>query len=221
MLTLSAVTKKFGNFTALDGFNFQVNAGEIVALLGENGAGKSTTIGLIGGESRPDGGSIIWRGQEARWASPRLAAKAGVGVVHQHFALVPAFTIAENLALQAPGGVATYSRRFWEAQAKSWAAELGWSLDPSRRVRDLSVGEQQRVEIIKALFSAGETKLLLLDEPTANLTPQEADELFVVLRRLRERGLALVFVSHKLREVMELCDRSVVLRRGCRRTCSG
>lgn len=214
MLSLQQITKRFGAFTALERFDFTVNGGEIVALLGENGAGKSTTIGLINGELAPDGGQILWQGTPATWKSPRGAAAAGVGVVHQHFTLVPTFTVAENLALHSPLGGQLVRARTWEDRAREWAGSLGWQLEPRRKIEELSVGEQQRVEIIKALFGAGETKLLLLDEPTANLTPQETVELFTVLRRLRDQGMAIVFVSHKLREVQELCDRAVVLRRG-------
>jgi simple sugar transport system ATP-binding protein len=214
MLSLRSVTKRFGAFTALEGFDFSVEPGEIVALLGENGAGKSTTIGLINGELAPDGGEILWQGTTAPWKSPRGAAAAGVGVVHQHFALVPTFTVAENLALHSPRGRQLVFHKEWVSRTHEWAASLGWQLDPRQKIEELSVGEQQRVEIIKALFSAGETKLLLLDEPTANLTPQETTELFAVLRRLRDQGMGIVFVSHKLREVRDLCDRAVVLRRG-------
>ena len=215
MLRLTQLTKNFGAFTALDNFDFEVASGEIVALLGENGAGKSTTIGLIGGQLAATRGEIHFDGVARAFKSPREAAAAGIGIVHQHFMLVPSFTLAENLALHAPADGALYRARDWEAKAAQWAAALGWQLEPGRRIDAMSVGEQQRVEILKALFGGPvQTKLLLLDEPTANLTPGETDELFATLRRLRDDGLALVFVSHKLREVMELCDRAVVLRRG-------
>lgn len=215
MLRLAQLTKRFGAFTALEAISFEVEAGEIVALLGENGAGKSTTISLIGGEQTPDQGTIELAGEVCTFRNPRAAAAAGIGIVHQHFTLVPTFTVAESLAFQATSGGALYRPREWEEKARSWAGLLGWQLDPRRRIRDLSVGEQQRVEILKALFGgSGQTRLLLLDEPTANLTPRETDELFETLTRLRQQKLALVFVSHKLREVMALCDRAVILRRG-------
>ena len=215
MLELSRITKRFGNFTALEAFDFQVRPGEIVALLGENGAGKSTTINLIGGEMRPDEGELRWDGAPARYRSPREASRQGIGIVHQHFRLVPSFTVGENLALHQTGAGARFVARHWEAQASEWAARLGWTLDTRRPVGELAVGAQQRVEILKALFGGGTpTRLLLLDEPTANLTPREAEDLFGVLRRLRGEDLGIVFVSHKLREVMAVCDRAVVLRRG-------
>ena len=215
MLELSRVTKRFGNFTALEAFDFQVQPGEIVALLGENGAGKSTTINLIGGEMRPDEGELRWDGAPARYRSPREASRQGIGIVHQHFRLVPSFTVGENLALHQSGSGYRFASREWEAKAAQWSQRLGWTLDTRRPVGELAVGAQQRVEILKALFGGGTpTRLLLLDEPTASLTPREADELFGVLRRLRADGLGIVFVSHKLREVLAVCDRAVVLRRG-------
>ncbi|HEX8465338.1 MAG TPA: ABC transporter ATP-binding protein [Abditibacterium sp.] len=210
---LRGITKRFGAFTALDSFYFEVKSGEIVALLGENGAGKSTAISVIGGENRPDDGQMLWNGEAVMWSSPREAARRGIGVVHQHFSLVPALSVAQNLAI-ASGGAAIFRPQEWEKRARDWAESLGWKIEPSRRVEELSVGEAQRVEILKALFSGGGARLLLLDEPTANLTPREADQLSETLRALRARGLGIVFVSHKLREVMALCDRAFVLRRG-------
>lgn len=232
MLQLRGVTKRFGTFTALEAVDFAVGAGEIVGLLGENGAGKSTLMNLIGGLHQPDGGEMHWDGQPIRLASPRDATARGIGVVHQHFMLVPVFSVAENMALHAPQAGAVFNADRWAACIEAWARSLGWRVDARRRVEELSVGERQRVEILKALFArtasqktkaeseaanpdADETaRLLLLDEPTANLTPAEAGELFGVLRGLRARGYGIVFVSHKLREVMALCDRVVVLRRG-------
>lgn len=213
MLQLQGVTKRFGTFTALSNFNFEVGAGEIIALLGENGAGKSTAITLIGGERQPDEGTILWQGQPVSWRSPRDAAQNGIGVVHQHFSLIPALTVAQNLALTATTEP-IFQPKIWNERVREWTASLGWIIDPTRRIDEISVGEAQRVEILKALFGEGETRLLLLDEPTANLTPRESDELFATLKGLRSNGMGIVFVSHKLREVMALCDRVVVLRRG-------
>lgn len=214
MLSIQSLSKKFGDFQALQDVNFTAAPGEIVGLLGENGAGKSTLLKIIGGEISPSDGQISFDGQALRLRSPREATQRGIGVVHQHFMLVPVFTVAENMALHALRG-ASFQPGFWAAQIEKWAASLGWKINPWARVEDLSVGEQQRVEILKALFAGGQTaKLLLLDEPTANLTPQEVRELIAVLRRLREQHCALVFVSHKLNEVLELCDRVVVLRHG-------
>ena len=232
MLELRQVSRAFGAFIALDKVNLTVHAGEIVGLLGENGAGKSTLMNLVGGVLAPTGGQILWDGQPVHFASPRDATQRGIGVAHQHFMLVPSFTVAENIALHATGAGALYDANTWSARLQAWAATLGWKIDGQRRVADLSVGELQRVEILKALFANaaptsaapessnsqlpphGIARLLLLDEPTANLTPPEAEELFNVLRRLREQQRGLVFVSHKLNEVLALCDRIVVLRHG-------
>lgn len=235
MLELRQVSRTFGAFKALDNVDLTVQAGEIVGLLGENGAGKSTLMNLVGGVLAPTRGQLIWDGEPVHFASPRTAAQLGIGVAHQHFMLVPSFTVAENIALHATGTSAIYNANKWNARIQDWAALLGWKLDGQRRVVDLSVGEWQRVEILKALFANASTpssapaqasasnsqlplngiaRLLLLDEPTANLTPPEVDELFSVLRRLREQHCGVVFVSHKLNEVLALCDRIVVLRHG-------
>lgn len=213
MLEVRNLSRRFGAFRALDGVNFSVGGGEIVGLLGENGAGKSTLLKILGGELAPSHGEVLWDGAPLHLKSPREATRRGIGVVHQHFMLVPVFTVAENIALHA-GRDADFQPAFWAKQVEEWAASLGWKINVHARVEDLSVGEQQRVEILKALFAGGEARLLLLDEPTANLTPAEVDELIVVVRRLREQGRGVVFVSHKLHEVMELCDRVVVLRHG-------
>lgn len=231
MLELRHVTKRFGSFTALSDVDFAVQEGEIVGLLGENGAGKSTCISLIGSNFAPTAGEIFWQGRQSTFASLRDATRAGIGVVHQHFRLVPVFSIAENLALQgqfaSPGW--KFDRRVWEERVENWARSLNWRMDARRRVEELGVGERQRVEILKALFAGTAStspaqstldedtsgaRLLLLDEPTANLAPSEIGELFAVLRDLKAQGRSVVFVSHKLDEVLGLCDRVVVLRRG-------
>jgi simple sugar transport system ATP-binding protein len=219
MLELRGVTKQFGAFTALDKVHFTVRSGEIVGLLGENGAGKSTLMNLVGGILQPSAGQIFFENQALQLASPRQATALGVGVVHQHFMLVPGFTVAENVALHTDKNARLFNAALWQKRIAEWAGKLGWKIDGSRLVEDLSVGERQRVEILKALFgsTAGDgqmAKLLLLDEPTANLTPTETGELFNVLRGLRDRGCGIVFVSHKLREVLSLCSRAVVLQHG-------
>lgn len=214
MLELRNLNKQFGSFQALQDVNFAVRAGEIVGLLGENGAGKSTLLKVIGGETAPSSGNIAFDNQNIVLRSPLEAKRRGIGVVHQHFMLVPVFTVAENIALHA-GNQTLFHADFWARQIQEWASSLGWKINPHARIDELSVGEQQRVEILKALFGSGQTaKLLLLDEPTANLTPDEVRELMEVLRRLRAQNCAVVFVSHKLGEVMELCERVVVLRHG-------
>lgn len=221
ILHLQNITKTFGSFHALREVDFTVAPGEIVGLLGENGAGKSTLLSIVGGNLAPTAGQLLWRGTPVRFSSPRDATKLGIGIVHQHFALVPGFTVAENVALQAPRAAFVFNRKEWHERIAHWAAQIGWRIDPAKTIEELSVGERQRVEILKALFAHdanGESdraaQLLLLDEPTANLTPGEVDELFGVLRNLREQGCGLVFVSHKLKEVLALCDRVEVLRRG-------
>jgi len=221
LLELSGITKRFSNFSALDAVDCAVGAGEIVGLLGENGAGKSTLMNVVGGVLPPSGGALNWNGRPVHFSSPRDATRLGIGVVHQHFMLVPIFTVAENVALHAPHAGALYNAAQWEQRVEEWGRSLGWRIEAKRPVEELSVGERQRIEILKALFvnsdnSNGDmaTRLLLLDEPTANLTPPEVEELFTVLRRLRERGCGIVFVSHKLKEVLTLCDRIAVLRHG-------
>jgi simple sugar transport system ATP-binding protein len=219
MLHIQNLTKQFGGFAALQDVNFSVQVGEIVGLLGENGAGKSTLLKIIGGETAPTSGRIFLDNKPLHLHSPQEAKQLGIGVVHQHFMLVPVFTVAENIALHA-GSKGVFHADFWARQIETWSASLGWRINPQARIEDLSVGEQQRVEILKALFAGGQNarsqtaKLLLLDEPTANLTPGEVDELMSVLHHLGQQNCAIVFVSHKLHEVMELCDRVVVLRGG-------
>ena len=203
---MRGITKRFGGVLALDRVDFDLAPGEIHALLGENGAGKSTLMNVLRGLTPPTAGAITLGGQPAHFASPQDAARAGIGMVHQHFLLVPTFTVAENLALASPSG------RPPLREAQEIARRLGWTIPWNARVADLPVGTQQRVEILKALL--GDARLLLFDEPTAVLAPTEIGELFTVLRALRAEGRSLVFVSHKLNEVMALCDRVTVLRRG-------
>ena len=205
-LSLRGITKRFGDVTALDRVDFDLVPGEIHALLGENGAGKSTLMNILRGLTPPTAGTITLGGQPVRFTSPQDAARAGIGMVHQHFLLVPPFTVAENLALASP------DRRPPLREAREIAQRLGWTIPLNAHVADLPVGMQQRVEILKALL--GDARILLFDEPTAVLAPTEVGELFTVLRALRAEGRSLVFVSHKLNEVIALCDRVTVLRRG-------
>jgi simple sugar transport system ATP-binding protein len=218
MLQLCNIGKRFGAFEALRDVNFEVRSGEVVGLLGENGAGKSTLLNLVGGALQPSSGEMKWDGQPVRFASPRAATRLGIGVVPQHPKLVEVFSAGENLALHANLAGVRLDVAVWNARVQQWAQSLGWQVNADVPVETLSTGERQRIEILKALFSHSAddegARLLLLDEPTANLTPAEADELFAVVRRLREQGRGIVFVSHKLNEVMALCDRVVVLRRG-------
>lgn len=210
---LRKICKRFPGVLANDDINFEARAGEIHALLGENGAGKSTLMKILYGLYQADEGEIIVDGKPTRIKSPTDAIRQGIGMIHQHFQLVPAFTVAENIALGLASSrgplldLDVVSRRI-----RALADEYGLSVDPNAPVWQLAVGQQQRVEILKALYR--DAALLILDEPTAVLTPQECDELFVTLRRLAETGHALIFISHKLHEVMRISQRVTVLRDG-------
>ena len=210
-LELRGITKRFGALLANDGVDLDVRSGEVHALLGENGAGKTTAMRIAYGLTRPDDGEILVNGSQLNARSPRDAIEAGIGMVTQHFALVRPMSVAENLALgrsrgmrldigQAETAVADASRRF------------GIRVDPGARVADLSIGQQQRVEILKA--RSRECRILILDEPTAVLIPSEVESLFATLRSLVADGMAVVFISHKLAEVRAISDRVTVLRRG-------
>ena len=211
LVVMRGVTKRFPGVVANDDVSIELRAGEVHALVGENGAGKSTLMRVLYGIYPPDGGSIEVRGREVRIHSPRDAIARGIGMVHQHFVLVDPFTVAENVILGQEG-----SQLLHPDEANRRVAELadmyGFQIDPSARVEQLSVGEEQRVEILKALYRG--VDLLILDEPTAVLTPPETSALFANLRRLRETGKTIVFISHKLDEVLEIADHITVLRRG-------
>ena len=213
IIELREITKRFPGVLANDRISVTVRAGEIHALVGENGAGKTTLMSILYGLYQPDGGQVLWRGRPVGIRSSSAALELGIGMVHQHFMLIPPFTVLENVILGAEpvrAGVVAL------AQARARVARLaelhGFDLELDARVGRLSVGEQQRVEILKALYRGAQ--LLILDEPTAVLVPQEIRELFRNLRRLRDQGRTLVFISHKLDEVMEIADRITVLRQG-------
>lgn len=224
LLRMEGITKRYGATRALDGVDFDAQAGEVHALLGENGAGKSTLMHILSGLTRPDAGTVRLEERPVRIDSPREARKHGIAMVHQHFTLVPAFTVAENLALDAspPGRFSPRSSRhplrYTPLQAADKALEraaaLGWPLEAEARVRDLPIGAQQRVEIVKAL--ATEARLLIFDEPTAVLSAEEVADLFGVLRRLRDEGCTVIFIAHKLAEILAVANRVTVLRRGRR-----
>lgn len=205
------ITKRFGTFCANDHVNFSLEKGEIHALLGENGAGKTTLMNILYGIYGADGGSIEVNGQQVEIHSPRDAIAHGIGMVHQHFMLVPNFTVAQNVLL----GI---QERFWvnisqvEEQLRELSERYRLRIDPKARVSTLSVGEQERVEIIKALYRKAD--ILILDEPTAVLTPQETEDLFVSLRNLAQSGISIIIITHKLEEVIAVTDRVTVLRRG-------
>ncbi len=211
---MQGIVKRFYATTALDGVDFEVAQGEIHALLGENGAGKSTLMHVLAGITRPDSGEIRIDGQAVVIDSPRTARALSIAMVHQHFTLVPAFTVEENLALDRPGAGNRWFYRPGETAgpAIDRAANLGWEIRATDRVLDLPVGAQQRVEIVKALSTGA--RIVIFDEPTAVLTAAEVEDLFEVLRRLCAEGHAIILIAHKLAEVLAVADRITVLRRG-------
>ncbi|MCL2471574.1 MAG: ABC transporter ATP-binding protein [Propionibacteriaceae bacterium] len=213
-LELRQVTKKFGDLVANDAIDLIVEPGQIHALLGENGAGKSTLMNVLYGLYAADDGQILIDGAEVTFSGPGDAMAAGIGMVHQHFMLIPVFTVAENVVLGAEptGPFGMISMRRARALVTQISARFGFDIDPDALVDDLAVGAQQRVEIIKALSRSA--KVLILDEPTAVLTPQETDELMDIMRQLKASGTSIVFITHKLREVQEVADVITVIRHG-------
>lgn len=210
---MRAIVKRFPGVLANDRVNFDVRAGEVHALLGENGAGKSTLMRVLYGFYQPDDGQILLNGHPVTIQSPAAAIRLGIGMIHQHFMLVPSLTVAENVALGLPSsrGLLTDLDRV-ASRIQELARLYGLRVDPDAYVWQLSVGQQQRVEILKALYRGA--ALLILDEPTAVLTPQEVDEFFVTLQQMAADGHALIFISHKLHEVLRISDRVTVLRDG-------
>ncbi|WP_374377619.1 ABC transporter ATP-binding protein [Dongia sp.] len=213
VLRLSGISKSFGALKANDGISFDLAKGEVLALLGENGAGKTTLMNILFGHYVADQGTIEAFGEMLPPGRPRAALDAGIGMVHQHFTLAENLTALENIAL------GTESLLAWRtdtnavrARINQLTADFGLAVDPMKRVADLSVGERQRVEILKALYR--NARILILDEPTAVLTPQESEALFATLKKLVARGLAIIFISHKLHEVLAVSDRVLVLRQG-------
>jgi ABC-type uncharacterized transport system ATPase subunit len=219
VLELRGITKKFGPVVANDRVDFDLQAGEVHALLGENGAGKSTLMSVLYGLYSPTSGDILVDGEKVSIDSPNDAIALGIGMVHQHFMFIPVMTIAENIVLGnepvktgATRAMGVLDRRTTRKRVKELSDTYGLAIDPDARIEDVSVGMQQRVEILRALYR--NARILVLDEPTAVLTAQEITELMAVLRRLKENGTAIIFISHKLGEVLEIADRITVLRRG-------
>jgi general nucleoside transport system ATP-binding protein len=212
-LQLEGVTKRFGSLVANDKIDLELRRGEIHALLGENGAGKSTLMNVLYGLHKPDEGRMLLDGEEVHIDSPSEAIGMGIGMVHQHFMLIPVMTVAENIVLASePTKGAFLDVRGAEQRVRELSERYGLNVNPSSRVEDITVGQQQRVEILRVLHRGA--KVLILDEPTAVLTAQETAELVKVLRALKADGTSIIFISHKLREVLEVADRVTVLRRG-------
>ncbi|WP_276671455.1 ABC transporter ATP-binding protein [Schaalia cardiffensis] len=213
-LELRGITKRFGPLVANDHIDLNIEEGRIHALLGENGAGKSTLMNVLYGLHQPDEGEILIDGKPVVFKGPGDAVAAGIGMVHQHFMLIPVFTVAESIALgDEPTGKAGLIDVAKARQiVREVSARFGFDLDPDAKIEDLPVGAQQRVEIVKAL--SREAKVLILDEPTAVLTPQETDELMTIMRQLADSGTSIVFITHKLREVRAVSDDITVIRRG-------
>jgi simple sugar transport system ATP-binding protein len=211
---MRAITKQFPGVLANDHVDFSVRAGEIHALVGENGAGKSTLMNVLYGLIQLDSGEILVNGKPAHLSGPRDAISLGIGMVHQHFMLIPVFSVGENIMLgrELVTGVDFYDRARARKAINELTRRYGLALDPDARMGDLPVGLQQRAEIVKVLYRGA--NILILDEPTGVLTPQETKELFVVLRDLVKSGKTIIFISHKLKEVLEISDRITVMRRG-------
>ena len=208
LLEARRLTKRFGAFTAVDGVSLAIAPGERHALLGENGAGKSTLVKMLYGVLQPTSGALFWNGEPARIASPAAARARGVGMVFQHFSVFEALSVAENVALALP----PEPIRALSARIAQVSQAYGLAIDPARAMHTLSVGEKQRVEIIRCLLQS--PRLLIMDEPTSVLTPQEAEALFQVLTRVAAQGCAILYISHRLDEVRALCDAATILRRG-------
>jgi general nucleoside transport system ATP-binding protein len=213
LLELKGITKRFPGIVANDHVDFELAPGEVHALLGENGAGKSTLMNILYGLYHPDEGEVRLRGKAVRIHSPKEAIDLGIGMVHQHFMLIPVMSVAENIVLAAePHSGPFLDIDTAQVRVAALSKQFGLAVRPEARVESISVGMQQRVEILKALYRGAE--ILILDEPTAVLTPQEAKELFEIIESLKAEGKSIIFISHKLNEVLEIADRITVLRRG-------
>ncbi|KFZ43090.1 ABC transporter ATP-binding protein [Anoxybacillus flavithermus] len=207
------IRKVFGNFVANDNITLQLKKGEIHALLGENGAGKSTLMNVLFGLYQPDGGEIRVKGKKVNIANPNVANDLGIGMVHQHFMLVDTFTVTENIILGSEptkGGQIDIEKA--EKEVRELSERYGLAVDPKAKIADISVGMQQRVEILKTLYRGAD--ILIFDEPTAVLTPQEIQELIQIMKALVREGKSIILITHKLKEIMEVCDRVTVIRRG-------
>ncbi len=212
ILEMRGITKKFGKVIANEDVDLVLNAGEIHALLGENGAGKSTLMNILTGIYKPNAGRIFYKGERVKIRSPRHAVDMGIGMVHQHFHLIPTLTAAENVFLYTPACKTILKKKEMEDAIASCSKEFHLDVDPSAKIWQMSVGEQQRVEIVKLLYRGAD--ILILDEPSAVLTAQEAQEMFKILRKMAASGKSVVVISHKINEVMQFADRITVLKGG-------
>jgi general nucleoside transport system ATP-binding protein len=213
-LELRGITKRFPGVLANDRIDLDVRRGEVHALLGENGAGKSTLMNILYGLYHPDEGEVLLNGEPVRFASAKDAIEHGIGMVHQHFMLIPVMTVAENIVLAAEPTYGGVMLDFREAtrRVRELSDRFGLAVEPERKVEAITVAQEQRVEILKALYRGAQ--VLILDEPTSVLTPQEARELFAIVESLKKQGTSIIFISHKLHETLEIADRITVLRRG-------
>src|SRR5690349_9491056 len=204
---MRGITKRFPGIVANDHVNLDLRRGEVHAILGENGAGKSTLMNVLYGLYQPDEGEILLDGKPVSFTSAKDAIGRGIGMVHQHFMLIPVMTVAENIVLanEPTQNRVLYDRETAERRVAELSRSYKLAIDPQAKVQNISVGQEQRVEILKALYRAAD--VLILDEPTAVLTPQEAGELFEILRTLVREGMSVIFISHKLNEVLEIADR--------------
>lgn len=210
-IQMENISKTFGVIKANEDVNLTVYNGEVHALLGENGAGKSTLMNMLSGIYSPDSGSIFIQGQEVRFSSPKESIALGIGMIHQHFKLVDVLTAKENIILGQKGGFFTKGKDL-SKQVKAISDQYGLDINPDKKVYEMSVGEKQTLEIVKVLYRGA--KILIMDEPTAVLTPQEIKKLFRIIRNMRDQGCAVAIITHKLNEVMEISDRITVLRKG-------
>lgn len=212
LLEMKHITKEFSDAYANQDVSLSVESGEIHALLGENGAGKTTLMNILFGIYQADGGEIFYKGEPVCFRSPKDAISHGIGMVHQHFSLVGKMSVLDNVLLGLKGNWAVLDRKKSSLEVRLLADKYGLAVNPDDLVNDLSVGEQQRVEILKALYR--NVNLLILDEPTGVLTPQETERFFAVLKRLKAEGHGIILITHRLNEIMEISDRVTVLRDG-------
>ena len=210
-IEMKNISKTFGSLKANDSVELSVRKGEVHALLGENGAGKSTLMNMLSGIYTPDTGTIKIDGEEVHFSSPKDSIKMRIGMIHQHFKLVDVMTAKENVVIGQPGSFFMHGKVLSE-KIKELSDKYGLDIEPDKKVYDMSVGEKQTLEIIKVLYRGA--NILIMDEPTAVLTPQEIKKLFRVIRNMKEKGCSIVIITHKLNEVMEISDRVTVLRKG-------